>query len=91
MSRAHTSPENGKLGGRPRAPRATLVFRRYFWGDRKGDSVEVVSLTAAAIRRRLVSSSGQGWGCRVVLTAEQLAAVGGEEALRLDFAVEVEG
>jgi hypothetical protein len=56
---------------------ATLTFRRLFNGERMGDLRRRVSLTAAAIRSEISKHCGDGWGCTVELTPEQLTAAGG--------------
>lgn len=56
---------------------ATLTFRRLFNGERKGDLRRRVSLTATAILAEIAKHRGDGWGCAVELTPEQLVAAGG--------------
>jgi len=56
---------------------ATLTLNRYFNGEHMGSRTRRVTLTAKAIIAALQNNSGDGWGCRVEMTAEQLAVAGG--------------
>jgi hypothetical protein len=75
--RSKTSAVNGAKGGRPRAQRVTLTFRNFFIGVEKGSHQRVVALTAKAIISETCKHMGAGWGCRVQMTRDQIAAVGG--------------
>ena len=78
-NRSKTSKINGTMGGRPRAPRVTLTFCNFFIGQGKGSHQKTVALTAKAIISETCRHMGSGWGCRVQMTREQIAAVGGWE------------
>lgn len=60
-------------------PRVTLTFRNFFHGEEKGAHRKRVARTAAGIIAEVRANMGGGWGCRAVLTREQVAAVGGWE------------
>ena len=77
--RAKTSAKNGAKGGRPRAARVTLRFRRFFLGEEKGTYEKTIALTSKAIVSEAGKNMGGGWGCRVVMDRDQIAAVGGRQ------------
>ena len=74
-----TSKINGTKGGRPRATRAELTFRKFFMGEERGFHKKTVALTAKSIIAETYKHMGGGWGCRVQMTREQITTVGGWE------------